>query len=174
VINKKTLKSILTFTEHQHPAPSFIVIYILTWLAWHNQLLSNFISAQGDFLNKTTAALASIDDNQYVVVFLLTCLIFIIRLAVNYLSFRSRELLNSADDDFADARDDQKFAEDSDIAKIMATLTKTQQQLADSKEREKKLIAEKNSAIKSMLRLQHELDEAKADIDILQKTKVSA
>lgn len=173
MINKKTLKSILHFTEHQHPTPSFIVIYILTWLAWHNQLFSHFISAQGDFLNKVTAALASIDDNQYVVVFLFTCLIFIIRLVFNYLSFRSRELLNNVDDDFANAREDQKFAENSDIANIMATLTKTKQQLADSKAREKKLIAEKNSAIKKLLNLQHELDEARADLHILHKVQTN-
>jgi len=173
VINKKTLKSILTFSEQQHPAPSFVVIYILTWLAWHNQLFTNFISAQGDFLNKMTVALASIDDNQYIVVFLFTCLIFTIRLAFNYLSFRSRELLNSADDDFANARDDQKFAENSDISNIMATLTKTKQQLADSRDREKKLIAEKNETIKKVLSLQHELDEARADLDILHKAQTN-
>jgi len=173
VINKKTLKSILTFTENQHPAPSFIVIYILTWLVWHNQLFTHFISAQGDFFTKLTAALASINDNQYIVVFLFTCIIFIIRLVVNYLGFRSRELLNNSDDDFANARDDQKFAKNSDIANIMATLEKTQQQLLDSKSREKKLLTEKNTAIKKLLSLQHELDEARADLDILHKTKTS-
>ena len=88
---------------------------------------------------------------------------------INYFSFKSRELLNSADDDFVTARDDQKFAQDTDIANVVATLTKTQQQLADSKAREKKLTAEKNDVIKKLLSLQHELDEAKADIDILNK-----
>jgi uncharacterized membrane protein SpoIIM required for sporulation len=173
VIKKKTLKSILSFTENQHPAPSFIVIYILTWLAWHNQLFSHFINAQGDFFNKASAAFASIDDNQYVVVFLFTCLIFIIRLVVNYLSFRSREILNNADDDFTNAREDQKFAENSDIANIMATLEKTQQQLAESKGREKKLVLERNSAIKQQLSLQNELDEARADLNILHKTQLN-
>jgi len=173
VINKKTLKSILIFTEHQHPAPSFILIYILTWLAWHNQLFTHFISAQGSFLSKLTTAILSIEDNQYFVVFLFTCLIFITRLIVNYLSFRSREILNNADDDFANARYDQKFVKNNDIANIMATLTKTQQQLIDSKEREKKLSAEKNAAIKKLLAVQHELDEARADLDILHKTQTN-
>ena len=173
MINKKTLKSILTFTEQQHPAPSFIVIYILTWLAWHNQLLTNFISTQGDFFNKITAALTSLDDNQYVVVFLLTCLIFIVRLAFNYLRFRSRELLNNADDDFANAREDQKFAKDSDISNLMAVLEKTRQQLANSKAKEQKAVTEKNETIKKLLSLQHELEEARADLDILHKAQVN-
>ncbi len=169
MINKKTLKSILSFTENQHPAPSFIVIYILTWLVWHNQLFSYFINAQGDFLTKVTTSLTSLEKNQYLVVFLLTCFIFLGRLMVDYFSFKSRELLNSADDDFVNARDDQKFTQNTDIANLMATLTKTQQQLADSKAREKKVISERNEAIIKLLNLQHELDEAKADINILNK-----
>lgn len=173
MINKKTLKSILTFTEHQHPAPSFVVIYILTWFAWHNQLFTHFINAQGDFLTKVTAALSAMPDNQYIVVLLFTCLIFIVRLGINYLSFKSRELLNSADDDFANARDDQKFAKNTDVANLMATLTKTQQQLTETRIREKKALTDKNNAIKKLLSLQHELDEARADITMLNQDKAS-
>ncbi len=171
MINKKTLKSILAFTENQHVAPSFIAIYIITWLFWHNQLFSSFINAKGDFFSKVATSFTSLEKNQYLVVFLLTCIVFLVRMAINYFSFKSRELLNSADDDFVNGRDDQKFAKNSDIANIMAALTKTKQQLVDSKEREKKVIAEKNDAIKKLLSLQHELDEARADIDLLNKVK---
>ncbi|PKH88516.1 hypothetical protein CXF79_06900 [Colwellia sp. Bg11-28] len=122
---------------------------------------------------KVTTSVASLEKNQYFVVFLLTCLIIVGRLIVDYFSFKSRELLNLADDDFVNARDDQKFAQNTDIANVMATLTKTQQQLADSKAREKKVSAEKNEAIKKLLSLQHELDEAKADIDILNKITIN-
>jgi len=171
VINKKTLKSILTFTENQHPAPSFIAIYVLTWFAWHNQLFSSFINTQGDFFTKVTVSLSSLEDNQYIVVFLLTCLLLMIRLIFSYLSFQSRELLNNVDDDFVNARDDQKFAANADVANIMTTLAKTQQQLADSKDRERKLSTEKKAAIAKLLAVQHELEEARADIDILRKSK---
>jgi hypothetical protein len=171
VINKKTLKSILSFTDNQNPAPSFIVIYILMWLFWHNQLFSDFINAQGDFLTKVNISLASLEENQYLVVFFLTCIVFLGRLMINYFSFKSRELLNSADDDFVIDRDDQKFAQNADIANIMATLAKTKQQLVDSKAREKKLTSDKNDVIKKLLSLQHELDEARADIDMLNKVK---
>lgn len=169
MINKTTLKSILTFTDNQNPAPSFLAIYMLTWLAWHNQLFTHFIAAQGDFFTKVAAASASIEDNQYLVVFWLTCVIFVLRLGVNYLSFKSKELLNSVDDDFGGAREDQKFSQNSDITNLMATLTKTQQQLAESRAREKKAITAKNDAIKKLLNTQHELDEARADIAMLNK-----
>ena len=163
----------LSFSENQHPGPSFIVIYIATWLAWHNQLFSYFINTQGDFFTKVSAALSAIEDNQYIVVLLLTGLIFMVRLGANYLSFKSKELLNSADDDFVNARDDQKFAKNTDIANLMATLTKTKQQLTETRAREKKAVADKNDAIKKLLRMQHELDEARADIDMLNKSKAS-
>ena len=172
MINKKTLKSILSFTENQNPAPSFIVIYILMWLFWHNQLFSDFIDAQGDFLTKVSTSLTSLEENQYLVVFFLTCIVFLGRLMINYFSFKSRELLNSADDDFITDLDDQKFTKNADIANIMATLVKTKQQLVDSKAREKKLTSDKNDAIKKLLSLQHELDEARADIDMLNKVKI--
>lgn len=172
MINKKTLKSILFFTENQKPAPSFIVIYILMWLCWHNQLFSHFINAQGDFLTKVSTSLTSLEENQYLVVFFLTCIVFLGRLMINYFSFKSRELLNSADDDFVNNRDDQKFTQNADIANIMATLSKTKQQLVDSKAREKQLTSDKNDAIKKQLNLQHELDEARADIDMLNAVKV--
>jgi hypothetical protein len=172
VINKKTLKYIVSFTENQNPAPSFIVIYILMWLFWHNQLFSNFIDAQGNFLTKVSTSLTSLEENQYLVVFFLTCIIFLGRLIINYFSFKYKELLNSVDDNFVTARDDQKFAQNADIANIMATLVKTKQQLVDSKAREKKLTSDKNDAIKKLLSLQHELDEARADIDMLNKVKI--
>jgi len=173
VIKKKTLKTILSFTENQHPAPSFIGIYILTWLAWHNQVFTQFINAQGDFLAKLSAAFASIEENQYLVVLLLTGFIFTIRLGVNYLSFKSKELLNEADDDFANARDDQKFAGNSDISNLMATLERTQQQLLEAQTREKKAITDKNDVIKKLLHAQHELEEVKADIHILSNKKMT-
>ena len=171
MISKNTLKSILTFTENQNPAPSFIAFYIVTWLAWHNQLFTYFINAEGGVLSKVSSALNSLDDNQYLLVFFLTCLLFLLRLGFNYFSFRSREILNSVDDNFANAREDQKFAANSDVANLMATLTKTQQQLADTKVREKKAIADKTATIKELLNVQHQLDEARADIEMLNNTQ---
>lgn len=171
MVNKKILKSIHSFTENQRAAPSFVIIYIVTWLVWHNQLFTHFINANGSFLNKVTSAMSSIDDNQYLVVFFLTCIIFLMRFAFNYLSFRSRELLNSTDDTFANVGDDQLFSENSDVANLMTTLTKTKQQLADVKVREKKAIADKTEMMKKLLSVQGELDEARADIDVLKKTQ---
>jgi hypothetical protein len=172
VINKKTLKAILSFTENQKPAPSFIVIYILTWIVWHNQVFTAFFSVQGDFFTRIDAALLSLEKNQYLVVFLITCLIFLLRLGYGYLTFKSRELLNSSDDTFINAREDQIFEKNDDISNLMSALTKAKEQLAASKDREAKLAEEKNTAIKKLLALQHQLDEAKADIAMLTKSTV--
>jgi hypothetical protein len=169
VLSKKTLKSLLSFTENQHPAPSFALIYILTWFAWHNQFISTFISAGGDFWQKTNNALTSVTDNQYLVVFFISCLILAFRLAYNYLRFKSAELLNTSDESHANPRDDQHFEKNSDIAQLMSTLAAVKEQLAAAKEREKKAISGKNDTIRKMISLQNELDEAKADIQLLNK-----
>ena len=174
MINKKTFKAILTFTENNNPAPSFIIIYLLTWLMWHNQLFSAFIYTEGGFLSRLMASFSAVNDNNYLIVFFLTCLIFLVRLIFNYFIFRSTEILNSADDTFDDIRKGQKFAKDSDIGKLMETLTKTKQQLIDAKISEKKAITDKNNTIKKLLNLQHELDEARADIDVLNRANASS
>lgn len=93
--------------------------------------------------------MSSIEDNQYIVVLLLSCLILLSPGGGNYLSFKSREVLTPADDYFVNARDDQKFAENSDIVNLMAILTKTQQQLVETKAREKKAVTDKNNVIKN-------------------------
>jgi len=169
VLSKKTLKSLLSFTENQHSAPSFALIYILTWFAWHNQFISAFISAGGDFWQKINNALTSVTDNQYLVVFFISCLVFVFRLAYSYLRFKSAELLNTSDQAHVDARDDQHFEKNSDIAQLMSTLTTVKEQLVAAKEREKRAIAGKNDTIRKMLNLQNELDEAKADIQLLSR-----
>ncbi|TYK66698.1 hypothetical protein CWS31_004040 [Colwellia echini] len=161
----------LDFTEEQNQAPSFILIYILTWCAWHNQLFSHFISAEGDFLTRMSTAFSEMGENQFILVLFFTCIIFLGRLAFNYFSFRSRELLNSAEDTFENIREDQKFAKNSDIANLMDALTKTKQQLVEAKEREKDAIKDKNDTLKKLLSLQNELDEANADIAVLTKSQ---
>jgi hypothetical protein len=80
--------------------------------------------------------------------------------------------LNSSDDTFINAREDQIFEKNDDIANLMSALTKAKEQLAASKDREVKLAEEKNTAIKKLLALQHQLDEAKADIALLTKSTV--
>lgn len=167
MLNKKTLKAILAFTENQQPAPSFIIIYLVTWLVWHNQIVSTFISATGDIWSRMNSAIAAVNENQYLVVFFLTCFIFILRLAYHYARFKSTELLNSSDDDYLKGREDQTFERNEDIAQLMSTLELVQQQLAESKAREKKAISERNEQVKKVLTIQYELEEARADVKIL-------
>ena len=169
MLSKKHLKSLLSFTENQHPAPSFVFIYLVTWFAWHNQLISAFIGASGDFWQKLNVALTSVTDNQYIVVFFISCFILVIRLVYNFLRFKSTELLNTSDQNFVTARDDQKFEVNSDIAQLMSTLNSVKEQLAAAKAREKIAIASKNETIRTMLGLQNELEEARADVQLLRR-----
>ena len=167
MLNKKTLKSLLVFTENQRPAPGFIIIYLGTWLAWHNQMLTAFLSAHGGFSAKFNAALSALTENQYMVVFWLTCVLFLIRLFYNFVRFKSAQFLNNSDQDFVDNNDKQAAESNQDIANLMATLESVQKQLAASREREKKALAERNEQLRKFLGVQAELDEARADIAIL-------
>ena len=171
MLSQKTLRSLLVFTENQRPGPSFIIIYIFTWLAWHNQIISAYIQASGDFWARGSAAISAIEENQYMLVFFITCLILLFRLAFAFLSFKSREALNSADDDYSNAREDQKFEQNKDIQNLLATLETTKKQLQASKEREKKSIEEKNEAIRKALELQQKVEELQADLALSEQVK---
>ncbi|MBU2871207.1 hypothetical protein KO502_10940 [Colwellia sp. E2M01] len=159
------------FIEDENQTSTFILIYIFTWCAWHNQLFSHFITAEGDFLTRLSTAFSTMGENQFILVLFFSCIIFLIRLAFKYFSYRSREFANSTDDSFENLREDQKFAKNSDIANVMDALTKTKELLAESKAREKDAIDDKNETIKKLLNLQNELDEAKADIAVLTKSQ---
>lgn len=165
--NKNNLAAFFSFIEEEQLVPSFIMIYIMTWIVWHNQLFGHFMDAQGDFMTKVSSAFSALDDNQYMVVFFLTSLIVIIRTVIHYLKLKSQEITETSEDIFTRVRDDQKFAKDSDIGKLMDALTKTKQQLAESREKEQLAIEEKTNAIKKILTLENELDEVKADISVL-------
>ncbi|TPH15771.1 hypothetical protein EPA86_08165 [Litorilituus lipolyticus] len=104
-------------------------------------------------------------------VFFIACLILMFRLAFAFLSFKSREALNSADDDYSNAREDQKFEQNKDIQNLLATLETTKKQLQASKEREKKSTEEKNEAIRKTLELQQKVEELQADLVLSEQAK---
>ena len=168
MVNKQLIKSFLSFSEQQKPAPSFILIYVCTWLIWHNQLFTAFISHSGDVIDKLMAAYQSIETNQYLLVLLLTLLLLTIRLGYNYIVFKSHQLVMSVDDDELMEKGSQLATENEDVKALMATLTKTQTQLKNTKEKVKQLTDEKNNAIAKQLSIQAQLEEALADNQILQ------
>lgn len=170
MIDKKTLKALIEYNQNQKPAQSFIIIYALTWLFWHNQIFTSFINSNGGLDAKVSAVVNSVPNNQYIAVFIISCVLFILRLAINFISFKSKEFIDSPDDSILSARADQIYAKDSDVAHLMATYEKTKQQLADSKEREREAVAAKKDAIKKLMAAEHELEEAKAEIEILTKS----
>ncbi|RHW75902.1 hypothetical protein D1094_11250 [Colwellia sp. RSH04] len=104
-------------------------------------------------------------------VFLITCLIFIFRLAFAFLTFKSREALNNTDEEYTNAREDQHFEQNKDIQNLLATLETTKKQLQASKDREKKSIEEKNEAIRKSLTLQQKVEELEADLTLASQNK---
>lgn len=173
MINKKLLKSFLSFSQQQKPAPSFVLIYAFTWLVWHNQLFSAFLTQSGDVLDRLMAAYQSIQENQYLLVLFLTFLFLVIRLGYNYIVFKSQQMVMSVDDDELMVRADQLAQENDDIKALMTTLTNTQEQLTRSREKEKQANKDKNDAIAKLLAAQAQLEEALADNQLLMQQMVS-
>ncbi|GAA5140959.1 hypothetical protein [Thalassotalea piscium] len=167
MINKKLLSSFLNFSQQQKPAPSFILLYVFTWLIWHNQIFTAFFSQTGDVIDRLMAAYQSVEENQYMLVLFLALLFLVIRLGYNYIVFKSQQLVMSVDDEELLVRGDQLAQENDDIKALMTTLTNTQAQLKRAQEREKQAITEKNNTIAKLLATQAELEEALADNQLL-------
>lgn len=173
MLDKKTLNSLTSFTESENTTPNFILIYIIMWFVWHNQLFSEFFSAEGDFLTRLSTAFSTMGDNQYFLVFCLSSFIYILFFTFNYLRFKSKEALDSPDHTFQNLKADQRSAKSSDISHLMDLLEKTKQQLAEARAKEKQAVADKSEMTKRLLKIQCELDEAKADIDVLTKAQMN-
>ncbi|XQW85637.1 hypothetical protein ACOYR1_02570 [Thalassotalea piscium] len=71
------------------------------------------------------------------------------------------------DDDELMVRGDQLAQENEDVKALMATLTKTQEQLKKTQEKEKQAIKDKNDAISKLLAVQAQLEEVIADNQLL-------
>ena len=169
--HKKFLKSFLRFSQQQKPAPSFILIYLLTWLVWHHELFTTLFSYSGDVIERLIAAYQSIEENQYILVLFLSLLFLVIRLGYNYIVFKSQQLVMSIDDDELMVRADQLAQENDDIKALMTTLTTTQEQLKRSQNKEKQATKDKNDAIAKLLAVQAQLEEVQADNQLLSQYK---
>ncbi|WP_448568262.1 hypothetical protein [Thalassotalea ganghwensis] len=168
MINRKLLKSFLDFSQQQKPAPSFVLIYLTTWLVWHNQLFSAFFLTPGNGIERLMAAYHSIENNQYVLVLFLTTLFLTIRLGYNYIVYKSHQVVMSVDEDELMIRGDQLAKENEDVKALMQTLERTKAKLEKVKLSEEQAQQEKKEAIAKMLNYQVQLEEAQADLAILQ------
>jgi len=163
----KTLKAVVKFNENQRIAPNFILAYILIWFVWHNQLFTTFFTTSGDPLARSTAALASVTNNHYLIVLAITCFFYMARLGYYFLKNKTQALLE--DDDIAELEvgSDQRFEKNADIERLMSMISDLKAQLAATKEREQKATADKNLVIKKFLAQRTELDEVMAENALL-------
>ncbi|AQS39635.1 hypothetical protein Sps_04550 [Shewanella psychrophila] len=165
----KIIKSVLVFNENQKIAPRFLLTYVLIWLFWHNQLFTTFFTSDGDFLARANAALASVADNQYILVFFFTCLFFGVRIGYHFLKEKADDLMEEGKSTETEVGSDQGIAKSADIQRLMTMISELKVKLANSKEKEEKVIKEKNTTISKLLSLQAELDDMKADNTLLEK-----
>ena len=171
MINRKLLKSFLDFSQQQKPAPSFVIIYVVTWLVWHNQIFSAFFLTSGNGIERLMAAYHAIDNHQYIFVLFLTILFLTIRLGYNYIVYKSHQVVMSLDEDELMIRGDQLAKENEDVKALMQTLERTKAKLEQMREQEQKAQQDKKEAIAKMLAYQAQLEEVKADLAIYQSAQ---
>ena len=169
-MSTKIIKSVLIFNENQKIAPRFLLTYVLIWLFWHNQLITTFFTRGGDLLTRGNAALASVADNHYILVFFLTCFFFGLRLGYHFLKQKADALMEEGKPTETYAGSDQGLAKTEDIKRLMTMISELKTKLVTSKEREERAIKEKNITISKFLSLQAELDDMQADNTLLEKS----
>ena len=165
----KYLKAIMVFNRAQNKAPNFILVYLLISFFWHQQFFMSLVTNSGGFSEKLSTAISE-NNHQYMAVLFVTILFFIIRLSYLYFANKA-DLFIETDEPIEDKiGSDQLFAENKDVARLLAHLEETKIKLAQMKEREAQAQADKTASITKMLALQAELELALADITILNKS----
>jgi|GEM_PF-1988696 len=169
-MSTKILKAVLAFNENQRIAPRFLLTYLLIWSVWHNQLFTSFFTTNGDLLTKAAAALASVANNHYFVVFAITCLFYMARIGYYFLKNKTQALLEEDDITELKVGSDQRVAKNEDIDRLLSMVSDLKTQLAATKEREQKAMSEKNVVIKKFMAVRAELDEVTAENILLNKS----
>ncbi len=165
----KVLKSIMAFNESERLAPRFILTYLVIWCLWHSQLFTTFLMTTGDFVTRFDAASASLDSNQFILVFFLTCLFFGGRIGYFVLKYKADELLEKESEADLQGGSDQRFAKADDVQRLMTMISTLKEKLALAQEREDKANNERKLAISKQLKLQTEIDDMTADIALLNR-----
>ncbi len=159
----KLFKSLLVFNENHKPAPNFIIIYCLIWLFWHQQMFTSFIITQGDIATRFTAAINSVNNFQYLVVLLLSCLFYALRLSYYYLQSIAHQVVDQHSKESLGVGSDQLIVKNEDVQRVMAMLDDTKNQLASVKASEQQTKAENKSLLTRLMKLEAELEELQAD-----------
>lgn len=163
------LKTTLVFNRSQAKAPSFILVYMLIALVWHNQFFITLAVYNGNLSEKLAEALTE-SSFQYGVVLCLTALFFILRLTFLYLVNKTDNFIDNEEPIEAKIASDQVFTENKDVVRLLALLEDTKAELAKVKSREALAQTDKTTTISKILAMQAELDLAQADIAILSQS----
>jgi hypothetical protein len=159
----KLLKSLLSVVEDPRSLPTFITLYLLTWLIWHNQLFIDFFAAQGGFSNKISAAITGVSFSQTITVFWLTIFLFILRAGFIFFIKSSRKYVEQQEEN------NHSIEQADDIKRLITTLAEVNAQLARAINKEKQAKANNKESINKLLAAQAELDEINADNLILKQ-----
>lgn len=162
----KALKSFLSVVENPKSLPSFIGLYLFTWLLWHNQLFVEFFHALGTITERLTTAIDAVTSFQHLTVFWLTIALFILRIGFDALVSSSRKYIDKKEQE----NNQDTLQHNNDVERLLTTLDETREQLKTAKEREKQLKKINSGNVNKLLKIQAQLDEVNADRQLLMQT----
>jgi hypothetical protein len=165
----KLLKSFLSIVENPRSLPSFLGIYSLIWLLWHYQFLLSFGTLTGGVIERVSNAIESVDRFQYISVFFVTIMVFILYSGFQALIKHSREHVDKIDSEKNSPL--TELVKNNDMEQLVSTLEVLQKELETSKDNEKKAKLEVKKIMAKLMTVQTKLDETNADLEILQATQ---
>ncbi|WP_206486481.1 hypothetical protein [Thalassotalea sp. G2M2-11] len=163
---KKYVKPILLFNRSQAKAPNIILVYLLIWLLWHHRFFIDLFISQASVSERLHLALAN-NEHQYMMVLLLTGTFYGLRLLYLYFSQKADEIIEEDEPIESKIQNDQLFKENKDVIRLLELLEETKNKLAATRASEAQMKTEKIAAINRVRALQNELEEVKADLDIM-------
>ena len=168
----KLLRSFLNIVENPRSLPRFLGLYSLIWLLWHYQFLLSFGSATGDVLERFGNAIETNEEIQYLSVFFVTTMLFILYSGFQVFIKQSREHVDKIDREVNSPL--SELVKNNDMEQLVSTLEALQKELKTSKDNERKAKLEVKNIIAKLMIVQTKLDETTADLQILKATKHTA
>ncbi|GHF89602.1 hypothetical protein [Thalassotalea marina] len=166
----KLLKSFLYVAENPKNITSFIWLYVLISILWHNQFLLTFATTQGGFTTRLNSGLDALGSFEYLWVLSLTLLFFTLKLVFNYTVKVSRDRINLEEQKKKTTLVDVDTS--NDMQQLISVLQDLKEQLKQAQENEKLAKLSAKEVVAHLHTTQQKLDEVSADFEIVNQENI--
>lgn len=166
---KKIVKEVLAFNEEHGLAPRFALVYLLIWSVWHHQIFISVFSTTDELLAKVSSAQSALAESQYILVFVITCLLYMARTVFYLVKHKAQALLEGESISEYEIGSDLRVAKNADVERLLSVVADLKEQLADSKTREKKVLSDNLVITEALTAQRGQFDKLAAENALLKK-----